>query len=170
MSVVIRLSGTGKTHAISYRIVAAEKWSKRDGRNIEILGFYNPWQRDDDRYKIDKARYDHWLSVGAKPSQAVEELVETGGNPKPKPVKVRPKKETAAPAEASVPATEQSPTTEEPVKVDASAPAPTTDQPTDVKPTESSDSSQSSVPPVPPVPSETPAPSEPSQPTPEDTK
>ena len=96
MSVVIRLSGTGKTHAISYRIVAAEKWSKRDGRNIEILGFYNPWQRAGDRYRIDRSRYDYWLSVGAKPSPVVAELVETEGNPKPKPVKARPKKETAA--------------------------------------------------------------------------
>jgi small subunit ribosomal protein S16 len=120
MSVVIRLSGTGKTHAISYRIVVAEKWSKRDGKNIEILGFYNPWQREGDRYKLDKERYDYWLSKGAKPSPAVEELVETSGNPKPKPKKERPKKETAA---APAPAADQAPATEEPAKEEAPAPA-----------------------------------------------
>src|SRR3990167_1212132 len=118
MSVVIRLSGTGKTHAISYRIAVQEKWSKRDGKYVELLGFYNPFQREDSRFKIDKTRYEYWLSKGAKPSPTVQELIETNGNPKPKPKKVRPKKEAAA-APATAPAEVAKPE-EAPVEATAS--------------------------------------------------
>ena len=42
MSVRIRLAKTGKKHQISYRIVACDSRAKRDGKFLEILGFYNP--------------------------------------------------------------------------------------------------------------------------------
>jgi len=149
MSVVIRLSGTGKTHAISYRIVATEKWSKRDGRYIEILGFYNPWQREGDRYKLDKVRYDYWLSKGAKASPTVLELIETDGKPKPKPIKVRPKKEAATAAAAQTPAGDQ-PAPVEAAKEETPAPEAPTETPvqtsTDKEGTEGAKPSQPSEP------------------------
>src|SRR3990167_3973189 len=124
MSVVIRLSGTGKTHAISCRIAVQEKWSKRDGKYVELLGFYNPFQREDSRFKIDKTRYEYWLSKGAKPSPTVQELIETNGSPKPKPKKVRPKKEAAAaPVPAAAP-TETAKQEETPTEAKAQAQTP----------------------------------------------
>ena len=42
MAVMIRLQRTGKRDAASYRVVAVEKHSKRDGKTLSLLGFYNP--------------------------------------------------------------------------------------------------------------------------------
>lgn len=84
MSVVIRLTRTGKTHNISYRLVATDTHNKRDGKFLEILGFYNPKNGTAESFKLKKERYDFWLSKGAKPSPAVAELVLTGGKPKPR--------------------------------------------------------------------------------------
>ncbi|MBI3341861.1 30S ribosomal protein S16 [Candidatus Curtissbacteria bacterium] len=116
MSVVIRLSRTGKTHNISFRIAVNEKWSKRDGKNVEELGFYNPFQREGDRYKINKERYDYWVSKGAKPSPAVQELVEGNGIRPEKPKKKKKEEEKKPAAQASPiasPAAQDQPTTPE---------------------------------------------------------
>lgn len=94
MSVKIRLAKTGKTHNISYRLVAQDTRSKRDGRFLEILGFYLPNSKDLKKglsLKQDKINF--WLSKGAKPTIAVEKLLKGDFNIK------TPKKEKLAKVE-----------------------------------------------------------------------
>jgi small subunit ribosomal protein S16 len=69
----IRLRRVGRKKQPSYRIIVTDKRSSRDGRYIEIIGFYNPRTRPDTlELKEDRALY--WLSVGAQPSEAVERI------------------------------------------------------------------------------------------------
>lgn len=70
----IRLSRTGKKRQPSYRIVVADVNSKRDGRIVERIGYYNPLV-DPIEFRIDEARALHWLSVGAQPTDAVNRLL-----------------------------------------------------------------------------------------------
>lgn len=69
----IRLRRTGLRNQPSYRIVAAEKESPRDGRFLEILGFYNP-RTEPFTIKVKEDRIYHWLSKGAQPSDSVQKL------------------------------------------------------------------------------------------------
>ena len=74
MSVTIRLTRAGSKKVPFYRVVAADHRSPRDGRFIEQLGVYDPL-REPVEFRVDQARLDHWLSVGAQPSQTVGELL-----------------------------------------------------------------------------------------------
>ncbi|MBA7495515.1 hypothetical protein ES702_06102 [subsurface metagenome] len=74
MSVRIRLTRTGKKHQPSYRIVVADSQVKRNGKVIEVLGFYNPLT-DPATVRINRPRFDYWLSVGAQPSDPVRALI-----------------------------------------------------------------------------------------------
>ena len=74
MAVVIRLSRTGKRGERKFRIVVKEKRSKRDGAAIETLGYFEKGAKG--KKKINKERYKHWISVGAKPSITIEKLLE----------------------------------------------------------------------------------------------
>ena len=74
----IRLSRTGKKRQPSYRVVVAEKESKRDGRVVERIGHYNPLTNPAE-FKIDEDRALYWLSVGAQPSDAVRVLLNKQG-------------------------------------------------------------------------------------------
>jgi len=74
----IRLSRTGKKKQASYRVVVANIESKRDGRVVERIGFYNP-RTEPLEYRIDEDRALYWLSVGAQPSDAVRRLLEKQG-------------------------------------------------------------------------------------------
>ena len=75
MSVVIRLSKTGKRGESRYRVVVTEKRYRRDGQPIETLGWYEKKERQENK-KIDKDRYSYWISKGAKPSATVAKIVE----------------------------------------------------------------------------------------------
>lgn len=70
----LRLTRMGRKKRPFYRIVAADSRSPRDGRNIEVLGFYNPMTASKD-LKLDLERVDYWLSVGASPSDKVASLI-----------------------------------------------------------------------------------------------
>jgi small subunit ribosomal protein S16 len=74
MSVIIRLTRAGSKKVPFYRVVAADKRSPRDGRFIEQLGVYDPL-RVPVEFRVDQQRLDHWLNVGALPSQTVGELI-----------------------------------------------------------------------------------------------
>ena len=74
MSVTIRLTRGGGKKVPFYRVVAADRRSPRDGRFIEQLGVYDPL-RTPPEVRIDSERLQHWLSVGAVPSQTVGELI-----------------------------------------------------------------------------------------------
>ncbi len=94
MSVKIRLALTGKTHQISYRLVAQDTRSKRDGKFLEILGFFNPSLKEN-QSKVNKERIKYYISKGATFTPSAKHLVDKGTLP-PKPKKERAKKEAAA--------------------------------------------------------------------------
>ena len=72
--VTLRLSRQGaKKHAF-YRVVATDRRAKRDGRFIEHIGIYDPLLNPPE-IRFDEKRLAYWLSVGAKPSQTVGELI-----------------------------------------------------------------------------------------------
>ena len=79
--VKIRLTRTGRKHYHTFRIVAAEATSPRDGRFIENLGHYNPNLRNDDAnyLVVNKERVEHWLGKGAQPSHTVWNLLRKQG-------------------------------------------------------------------------------------------
>jgi small subunit ribosomal protein S16 len=68
----------GKKKQPTYRVVAADARSPRDGRFIEIVGTYNP-RSEPSEIKIDSARAVHWLREGAQPSDRVKKLLEVSG-------------------------------------------------------------------------------------------
>lgn len=73
MSVRIRLTKVGKKHQVSFRIVAQDAKSKRDGKFLEILGFYNPHAKPELKIKDDRMNF--WILRGAKPTEAVTKLL-----------------------------------------------------------------------------------------------
>lgn len=74
----IRLRRIGLKGQPSYRIVAADKESPRDGRFLEILGFYNP-RTDPSTLTVKEDRVFHWMKNGARPSDSVEQIFRTSG-------------------------------------------------------------------------------------------
>ncbi|MCK5646796.1 MAG: 30S ribosomal protein S16, partial [Anaerolineales bacterium] len=74
----IRLRRVGARHQPSYRIVAADKESPRDGRFLENLGFYNP-RTEPSTVEIKEDRLFHWLKNGAQPSDAVVKVLKPLG-------------------------------------------------------------------------------------------
>ncbi|MBN1756363.1 30S ribosomal protein S16 [bacterium] len=78
MAVKIRLRRGGKIKQPSYRIIAADSRSPRDGRFLEILGFYNPMSTPATiEIKEDRIRY--WLERGAIPTDTVKSLLHKKG-------------------------------------------------------------------------------------------
>ena len=69
----IRLRRTGSKGQPSYRLVIADKESPRDGRFIEIVGFYNP-RTEPATLEIKEDRIYEWMSKGAQPSESVFKL------------------------------------------------------------------------------------------------
>lgn len=78
MAVKLRLMRMGKTKQPTYRIVAADTRSPRDGRFIEIVGTYEPRQ-EPSRIVIDDEKALKWLRNGAQPSETVEKLLKING-------------------------------------------------------------------------------------------
>jgi len=74
MAVVIRLTKTGKRGEAKYRVVVAEKRSRRDGKPIETLGWYEKKAKREHK-DINKNRYEYWISQGARPSSTVEKII-----------------------------------------------------------------------------------------------
>ena len=74
MAVHIRLARFGTKKAPYYRIVAANSEARRDGRFLEQVGTYNPLTPDA-KMTVLRDRYDHWIGVGAQPTQTVAALI-----------------------------------------------------------------------------------------------
>ncbi|MBI2034155.1 MAG: 30S ribosomal protein S16 [Candidatus Levybacteria bacterium] len=72
MAVVIRLKPTGKKGERKFRIVVQEKRSKRDGRAIETLGWFEKGPKG--QKNVNKERYSYWMSHGAQPSNTVAKI------------------------------------------------------------------------------------------------
>ena len=78
MAVKLRLMRMGKTKQPTYRVVAADSRSPRDGRFIEIVGRYNP-QTEPSTIELDEAKVKDWLGKGAQPSESVSRLLKAKG-------------------------------------------------------------------------------------------
>lgn len=74
----IRLRRIGAKNQPSYRIVVADSESPRDGRFLEVIGFYNP-RTEPATIQLQEERIYHWISMGAKPSDSVMQLFKTTG-------------------------------------------------------------------------------------------
>ncbi len=78
MAVKLRLVRVGKTKQPTYRVVAADSRSPRNGRFIEIVGHYNPRQ-EPSAIVIDNDKAVGWLRQGAQPTERVQKLLEISG-------------------------------------------------------------------------------------------
>ena len=74
--VKIRLSRGGAKKKPFYHIVVADSRSKRDGRRIERIGFFNPMAKgQEERLRVDLERVDYWTGVCAQLTERVQHLV-----------------------------------------------------------------------------------------------
>ena len=113
MALVIRLRQMGKTNRQTFRLVVIDKRSPRDGRYLEMVGWYNPLEAKDEKNIFVKSdRVNFWLSRGALLSPRVKSLVKRAApdvikslnakmlakkaKPKSKKSKAAPKKTTKA--------------------------------------------------------------------------
>ncbi|HKA82562.1 MAG TPA: 30S ribosomal protein S16 [Acidimicrobiales bacterium] len=78
MAVKLRLMRMGKKKQPTYRVVAADSRSPRDGRFIEIVGVYDP-RPDPSAIRIDNDKAVDWLRKGAQPTESVRKLLEISG-------------------------------------------------------------------------------------------
>jgi small subunit ribosomal protein S16 len=78
MAVKLRLMRMGKTKQPTYRVVAADSRSPRDGRFIEIVGSYAPRQ-EQDKVVLKPERVSRWLKEGAQPTDRVRRLLVSQG-------------------------------------------------------------------------------------------
>lgn len=78
MAVKLRLMRMGKTKQPTYRVVAADSRSPRDGRFIEVLGTYEP-RLEPTGVNIDNERALKYLRDGAQPTERVRKLLEASG-------------------------------------------------------------------------------------------
>jgi small subunit ribosomal protein S16 len=78
MAVKIRLRREGRKKTPMFRIVVADSKSPRDGRFIEILGQYQP-RGGENAINLQTERVNHWLSVGAQPTDTVRSLLRRAG-------------------------------------------------------------------------------------------
>ena len=77
--VVLRLKRFGRTHRPTYRLCAMDRRAPRNGRVIEELGWYDPIAGEDKQMSFNIDRVDHWLSVGAQPSETVRDMLKQQG-------------------------------------------------------------------------------------------
>lgn len=74
--VKIRLSRGGSKKNPFYQIVVADIRSKRDGRYIERIGYYNPTAKSGEiPLRVDRERADYWISQGAQPTDRAKQLL-----------------------------------------------------------------------------------------------
>jgi small subunit ribosomal protein S16 len=78
MAVRIRLTRVGTTKRPAYRVVAIDRQRARDGRALEILGYYNPLT-EPATVKLESERINAWIGNGARPSETVVRLMRQVG-------------------------------------------------------------------------------------------
>jgi small subunit ribosomal protein S16 len=74
----IKLTRMGAKKRPFYRIIVAEKRSKRDGKFIEAIGHYDPLKQPGE-LKINHDRFNYWIDHGAQPTETVRQLVKKSG-------------------------------------------------------------------------------------------
>ena len=70
----LRLKRIGRKRSPSYRLVIMENTTRRDGRPIEEVGYYDPISKN---YKFDETKIKKWLNYGVKPTETVHNLLKT---------------------------------------------------------------------------------------------
>ena len=131
MAVRIRLTRVGATKRPAYRVIAIDKRRSRDGRALEILGFYDPLT-EPATVKLDTARINAWIGNGAQPSDTVARLIrqaeraalEPAVTEKPKRATRAAKPKASAKAKAKAKAAETPAAAEEAPEAAASVEAP----------------------------------------------
>ncbi|HVE46791.1 MAG TPA: 30S ribosomal protein S16 [Acidimicrobiales bacterium] len=78
MAVKLRLMRMGKKKQPTYRVVAADARSPRNGRFIELVGTYEP-RAEPSKILIDNEKALRWLRSGAQPTETVEKLLKITG-------------------------------------------------------------------------------------------
>lgn len=78
MAVKLRLMRMGKTKQPTYRVVAANARSPRNGRFLELLGTYEP-RKEPSGIRIDADKINKWLANGAQPTERVQKILEASG-------------------------------------------------------------------------------------------
>ena len=78
MAVKLRLTRMGAKKAPRYRIVAADSRAARDGRFIEIIGYYDP-TTEPETVKVDAEKAIDWMKKGAQPSDTVRNILSRQG-------------------------------------------------------------------------------------------
>ncbi len=78
MAMKIRLTRMGSKKRPFYRVVALDSATRRDGRPVEYLGYFNPMVEPND-IKLDMEKIEKWLAQGAKPSNTVRSLLKKAG-------------------------------------------------------------------------------------------
>jgi small subunit ribosomal protein S16 len=74
MALKIRLRQQGKNNCQTYRIVVTDVRSPRDGKYIEMLGWYQPIEEENNLF-VEAARVSHWLKLGAQMTHHAEKLI-----------------------------------------------------------------------------------------------
>ena len=104
MALKLRLARAGTTKRPYYHVVVADARSPRDGRFIEKVGTYNPALEDDKRVTLLNERIQHWLSVGAQPTDRVLRFLDAAGlakrAPRNNPERAKPGKKATERTEA----------------------------------------------------------------------
>ena len=96
MAVRIRLTRVGAAKRPAYRVIAIDKRRSRDGRALEILGFYDPLT-EPATVNLDTERINAWIGKGAQPSETVSKLMRQAERAAQQPVEA----ETAKPKRAT---------------------------------------------------------------------
>lgn len=74
--VTIRLARHGAKKRPFYHLTVADSRSRRDGRFIERVGYFNPLARGEEQgLSVNQERVDYWLGVGAQPTLRVKQLL-----------------------------------------------------------------------------------------------
>ena len=80
MAVRIRLSRAGRRNLPLWRIAVFDRRTRRDGRYLEALGTYDPAKaKPEEKVKLDRQRYDHWIAQGARPTESLERILKHAG-------------------------------------------------------------------------------------------
>ena len=77
MALAIRLRQQGRKNRTMYRVVVTDEHAPRDGKYVELVGWYNPIESEPEKNLFLKPdRIQHWLGLGAQMSERVESLVQ----------------------------------------------------------------------------------------------
>lgn len=75
MALVIRMRQQGANNRQSFRLVVTDERTPRDGKYIEMMGWYNPFSREAQNFVVDVPRLQYWIDRGAQVSDRVKSLV-----------------------------------------------------------------------------------------------